>query len=274
MTEKTKNVVLRIISAVVALPVVLCLVYVGGIYFALLLGFAAAVGTSEYYRMTGGKITPAGVAGIVGAFCMPLFPVALPQDAGDLCFWWVGGFFGFFFVYHLFRDTKDAPTKVAHHTVGMIYAATGMVALAFVRIRPDGAWWCVVAMVITFGNDSFAFFVGRSFGRHKMYPQISPNKSWEGFFGGLAGSVGGLFILRAWLFPSLSVQDCLILGVLGSVIGPAGDFCESMLKRSCGVKDSGRLMPGHGGVLDRVDALLFNGPLVFVYLQFARGFVH
>lgn len=274
MTEKTKNVVVRIISGLAALPIVLYLVYAGGIYLALLYGVAAALGTSEYYLMTGGKISPAGIVGIAGAFCMPLFPVVFPRDAGDLCFWWIGGLFGFFFIYHLFRDTKDAPTKIAHQTVGIVYAATGMVALAFVRAHPDGAWWTVVAMVITFGNDTSAFFVGRSFGRHKMYPEISPNKSWEGFFGGLAGGIGGLFALRAWLFPALTLQDCLILGVLGGMLGPAGDFCESMLKRAYGVKDSGKLMPGHGGALDRVDALLFNGPLVFVYLQFARGFVH
>jgi phosphatidate cytidylyltransferase len=85
------------------------------------------------------------------------------------------------------------------------------------------------------------------------------------------GSVGGMFITRAFFYPVLTVTDCLVLGVAGGILGPIGDLCESMLKRAYGVKDSGRIIPGHGGILDRIDALLFNAPLVFVYITFVRG---
>jgi phosphatidate cytidylyltransferase len=99
---------------------------------------------------------------------------------------------------------------------------------------------------------------------------VSPNKTWEGFAGGFLGSVGGLFIARL-VFPVLRPLDCVVLGLAGGVVGPLGDLCESMLKRAYGAKDSGVLIPGHGGILDRVDALLFNAPLVYVYLMAARG---
>ena len=101
---------------------------------------------------------------------------------------------------------------------------------------------------------------------------MSPNKTWEGFFGGMVGSVGGMFIARAFFFPGFTVVDCVVLGMAGGIArARSGDLCESMLKRAYGVKDSGKLIPGHGGILDRIDALLFNAPLVFLYVQFIRG---
>ena len=129
----------------------------------------------------------------------------------------------------------------------------------------------IAALVITWANDTLAYFAGRFLGRHKLYPEVSPNKTWEGFFGGMVGSVVGMFIARAFFFPVFTVADCLVLGIVGGILGPIGDLCESMLKRAYGVKDSGRIIPGHGGILDRIDALLFNAPLVFGYVHFVRG---
>ena len=138
---------------------------------------------------------------------------------------------------------------------------------------PTPAWpGSSAALVITWANDTAAYFAGRFLGRHKLYPAVSPNKTWEGFFGGMVGSVGGMFIARAGFFPEFTVVDCVVLGVGGrDRSAPSGDLCESMLKRAYGVKDSGKMIPGHGGMLDRIDALLFNAPLVFVYVQFVPG---
>jgi phosphatidate cytidylyltransferase len=175
-------------------------------------------------------------------------------------------------VWHLLTGPlEDAPTRTAHIVMGCGYGGGGMTALMAVRnLDNGGAWWLVAALTITWMNDTCAYFAGRLFGRHKLYPEVSPNKTWEGFFGGMLGSIAGLFILKYGFFDQVTVADCIVMGVLGGVLGPAGDLCESMLKRSYGVKDSGKIIPGHGGMLDRVDALLFNAPMVLIYVQFAR----
>lgn len=134
-----------------------------------------------------------------------------------------------------------------------------------------GPGWLFVTLALAFMSDTGAYAFGRLWGKHKLYPAVSPGKTWEGSVGGLVGgclaTVGfGHFLLT----PELSVRDGLILGVVGSLAGQVGDLFESMLKRGCGVKDSGSLLPGHGGMLDRVDALLFVGPVVYF---FASGLV-
>jgi len=131
-----------------------------------------------------------------------------------------------------------------------------------------GFGWTVLAFVATWANDTFAYFGGRFFGRHKMLPTISPKKTWEGFAGGAIGSVVGCLVLLAifparWL-PGLTVAGCFLVGGVAALLGPTGDLVESMLKRAAGVKDSGSLIPGHGGLLDRIDALLFVAPWVYV----------
>ena len=174
----------------------------------------------------------------------------------------------------LAEGMKSIVVMTKHLLTGCLYGGVGMLALSALRLREDGFWWAFAALVITWLNDTMAYFAGRFLGRRKLYPAVSPNKTWEGFLGGLLGSVVGLFILRAVAFPVLTVVDCLVLGVLGGLLGPMGDLCESMLKRAYGVKDSSRLVPGHGGMLDRIDALLFNAPLVFLYVTFVRGLLN
>lgn len=274
MTDKNKNLILRVVTALAILPVIIYLIYLGGWPLGLLYSVGATGCVYEYYTITTGKLTPPGWAGVISAFCMPLFPFLIPEHAGDLAFWFVVVFFVLVFFWHLLKDaSKEALTRVAHLTTGLVYGTSGMVALAFIGTRPGAGYWTFAAMCITWMNDTWAYFVGRAFGRHKLYAAVSPNKSWEGFFGGMAGSVLVLFAIRQWLFAELTVVDCLILGIGGGIFGPVGDLCESMLKRAYGVKDSGKSIPGHGGMLDRLDALQFNAILVFVYLQFARGFV-
>ncbi len=177
--------------------------------------------------------------------------------------------FTFFFawIYFLLRGPLgQAPTLAAHLLTGLLYGGIGMTALSAVRLGPDGAWWGLVALLITWVNDTAAYFAGRFLGKHKLYPAVCPNKTWEGFFGGMVGTVIGLFVFRFGWFPTLTVLDCVVLGILAGIIGPLGDLSESMLKRAYNVKDSGRIIPGHGGLLDRIDALLFNSALLYAYL--------
>jgi phosphatidate cytidylyltransferase len=129
-----------------------------------------------------------------------------------------------------------------------------------------------MALLLTWGNDTGAYAFGRTMGRHKLYPKVSPGKTWEGFFGGMIVATALALAAKATFFPSLSWIDAIALGIPTSILGPIGDLSESMIKRAYGVKDSGKLIPGHGGLLDRVDALLFNAPFIYLYavLVFAR----
>lgn len=129
-----------------------------------------------------------------------------------------------------------------------------------------GPGWLFVTLAVAFMSDTGAYAFGRLWGKHKLYPAVSPGKTWEGALGGLVGANiatvgwGSLFLL-----PELSIPHAMVLGTVGSLAGQLGDLFESMLKRSYGVKDSGSILPGHGGMLDRVDALLFVGPVVYYY---------
>lgn len=132
---------------------------------------------------------------------------------------------------------------------------------------PHGERWLFVTLAVAFFSDTVAYFFGRFLGRHKLYPAVSPKKTVEGALGGLVGGVlatvgaGSLVLL-----PDLPIGHALVMGVLGSAVGQVGDLFESMLKRTYGVKDSGALLPGHGGMLDRVDALLFVAPFIYYYV--------
>ncbi|MCE9666749.1 phosphatidate cytidylyltransferase [Myxococcus stipitatus] len=273
MNDKNRNLVVRIVTAVTLLPLVLLLLFLGGVWSAGLLGFAAAACVGEYYLIVQKRLTAASWVGMAFAAVMPFLPLKNAAGTGETAFWLTVVFAFFAWIYHLFKGPlAEAPTRTAHLVNGFLYGAVGLTALSALRLFPGtGLAWVICALTITWANDTAAYFFGRFLGRHKLYPEVSPNKTWEGFFGGMLGSVGGMFIARGFFFPVFTVWDCVLLGLAGGVLGPIGDLCESMLKRAYGVKDSGFLIPGHGGVLDRIDALLFNAPLVFVYVQFVRG---
>ena len=127
---------------------------------------------------------------------------------------------------------------------------------------PPGAAWLMLVLAITWVQDSTAYFVGRAIGRTKMAPVLSPKKSWEGFAGGLAGSIFAAALATYLLGLPISQWAAVLIGVATGIAGPLGDLGESLIKRQVGVKDSGNLIPGHGGILDRMDSLLFTAPVV------------
>jgi phosphatidate cytidylyltransferase len=129
-----------------------------------------------------------------------------------------------------------------------------------------GGAWVVLVMLYAFGSDTAAYFVGRAFGKHKLYETVSPKKTVEGSLGGLLGALIGGLVAHFWFLPTLGLVDAVVLSITAAAAGQAGDLCESLLKRSVGVKDSGKMLPGHGGILDRVDALLFSSGVVFLYV--------
>lgn len=271
MTEKNRNLLLRVVSALVLLPVVLFLLAKGEYYTAVLLGFAAAACAYEYLKITLKELSPIAWGTVALVSLMPIVVAWRPNDATALISGATGLVLFSAWVYHLLNGPlQDGVQRTAHLLTAFIYGHGGLTALMAIRQMPEGIWWVVAALVITWGNDTAAYFFGRFLGKHKLYPEVSPSKSWEGFFGGFVGAIGFMFIERQFFATFLTVTDCIFLGLCGSLLGPAGDLCESMLKRAYGVKDSGTIIPGHGGMLDRVDALIFNAPMVLLYVQFLR----
>jgi phosphatidate cytidylyltransferase len=272
VNEKNRNLVVRIVTAVVLLPLVLTLLVLGGWWTAGLVAVAAAACALEYQLITQGRLGPAEVLAALGAGLISLAAAAHPLRFTMFAAWILWAVFIAASVQALFApDRERAPTRTAHVVTGCLYAGLGLGPIAALRVGPEGLQWVISALVITWANDTCAYFAGRLFGRHKLHPAVSPNKTWEGFAGGAVGSVAGMFIARWVAFPALTATDCLVLGLVGAVLGPLGDLCESLLKRAHGVKDSGTLIPGHGGLLDRVDALLFNAPAVYLYVVAVRA---
>lgn len=176
-------------------------------------------------------------------------------------------FFATFFLFR-FRDLSRVVVELALLLFGFLYLPLLLGHLALLRELPFGREWIFLVLMIIMAGDSAAYFSGITLGRRKLYPAISPNKSIEGAIGGLVGSLGGALIARFWFFPELTIADSILLGIGLGAFGQVGDLFESMLKRSFGVKDSGTIIPGHGGVLDRLDSLLFAFPVAYYYALF------
>ena len=178
------------------------------------------------------------------------------------------------FVCELWRKSPTPIANIATTFMGVIYVALPMAMLMFVPQLLVGQWsaWAMLAFVsIIWVNDVFAYLVGVTLGKHRLCERISPKKSWEGFFGGLIGAVG-VAVLFGYLFEG----NLLVwggLGLVAALAGVAGDLVESLIKREVGVKDSGKMMPGHGGFLDRFDALYLSVPFVLIYLLLVGMFV-
>ena len=147
----------------------------------------------------------------------------------------------------------------------------GLLAPEPARLRETGEDLLILALVIVYVGDTTAYYGGRLFGRHALAPRISPAKTWEGAAANLAGAVGGAMLGSLWFFQALPVGHALALGLLVGVAGILGDLSESLLKRAAAVKDSGGLLPGHGGVLDRIDSLLLAGPVLYWYHRLVLG---
>ncbi|MDO8643676.1 MAG: phosphatidate cytidylyltransferase [bacterium] len=158
---------------------------------------------------------------------------------------------------------KEAVHELSFYFLGTFYLAGFTLFLAFVRELPEGLFWIFSLLLGTWINDSFSYFFGKLFGRHKMASRISPGKTVEGFFGGFVGAGVAIALMQFLFHEPLTLVQSILLVVLISVIGPIGDLAESLVKRSCDVKDSGQLLPGHGGMWDRIDALIFNAPFVY-----------
>jgi phosphatidate cytidylyltransferase len=264
MTDKNRNLVVRVATAVVLLPGVLWLIWHGGVPLALLIAGAAALCALELNALPSPRVTGAAIVSIGGAFLIPLL-----QEVE--VYWLSAGAILSGVVILACADAllfeeeiPNAPRRVGLAVLGAAYPGVLLAALLPLRQMARGEWWILLTLAVTWLNDSFAYFTGRAFGRHKLYERISPSKTWEGAFGGAVGSIiAAVVVQRIWI-PELPTWGAALIGAGSAVVGPIGDLSESMLKRAYGAKDSGRLLPGHGGLLDRIDSLLFNAPFVLL----------
>jgi phosphatidate cytidylyltransferase len=265
------NLALRALSGVVALPLLAALILWAptwgfGAFVLLVSGLAlhecAAI-------MLGGA--PAKHRAMILTLGV-LYTAALYFSPGQAQIWTVGAVIGSAAL-ALFDpgDIPTAGTRLGAGTFTVLYVGGLAATLALLqRDAAHGRAWVLLAIGITFGNDTGAYFAGRFLGKHKLYPKVSPAKTVEGAIGGLLATLLILFAVRVTLCPWLTLVDVLAVGLPAAVIGPIGDLCESLMKRAAGVKDSGHLIPGHGGMLDRIDALLFVGAWVWVYAVHLR----
>ncbi len=283
---------LRVLTAVVGIPLLLAFIYFDFGWetswfdrvplLVLLIGAGAAVGAWEFFRLgTHSGARPLTVFGIVCALLFvtaALFNgerVASPDDAKHVD-WGIGALLAAAAVLPLvwltiFRRTV-ALESWAWTLAGILYAGWMLGYYVMLRQLDSGRELVIMAVFTTFACDTTAYFVGRTFGRHRMTPRISPNKTWEGAVGGLLGAIAAAAALRyllnlgSWSVP-LSPLKAVELGAIIGVVSQLGDLAESLLKRRAGVKDSGTLLPGHGGLLDRIDSLVFTGIVVFYFVR-------
>lgn len=136
------------------------------------------------------------------------------------------------------------------------------------ELHQVNAWWLFFALTLNWVGDTMAYYVGRTLGKHKLAPGVSPGKTWEGTAGSVVASVVYAVIYAHYLLPGVSALQAGLLGMAGNVAGQLGDLVESAMKRGCGLKDSGNLLPGHGGWLDRVDSSLFSVPTVYLLVTY------
>ena len=251
----------RIAVAAVGVPVVLALLWGGGWWLFALLAFAALFSLHEFWLMTK-SLRPLTAAGYLGAFL-----ALLGAELGGLE-WGVGGFLATLPLTFALKSIAEKKTttivSVATATLAACWIGLGLGFVVLLRDIPHHAVLLVFTVLLAvWANDTLAYFAGRSLGRHRMAPTVSPGKTWEGFAAGTVASVAVCFFaLYGQHF--LVIWESLVLGAVIAVAGPLGDLFESALKRDMQVKDTGRVLGGHGGMLDRIDALLFAAPAVWV----------
>lgn len=267
----------RVISAIIFLPILIAAIVVDSpVYFAALVALAVILGLLEYYSLAERVEASAGrVPGILASAAILTYFYLGRSDLipGILAVLVIADL-----MLHLFtsRDLRSAITGTAATVFGVVYVALLGGYLIAVRVIDSGgnrlsAKLLLLFFLIVFAGDTGAYYVGRSIGKHKLAPRISPGKTIEGAIGGLIANIAVALTAHYTFFPELKIAHAIPLALVMGVLGQIGDLCESMLKRGADAKDAGQIIPGHGGLLDRLDSLLFNAPvLYYFYIFFLR----
>lgn len=254
----------RVLSGLILIPVVLGIVQYGSpLLFLALVIAAVLVGWAEYCKLIrhiGIKINP-----IVGG-TMCLFLVFCFYRNDFYLVWLAACLMALFITWYASGSAlEDALNQVAYSFLGIVYVSGLMSYFILLRGMEHGNHILFYLFMVIWSGDIAAYYVGKAIGKSPLAPRISPGKTLEGSGAGLVGSVAGGVAAKYLFFEALPLNHCLIMALLCGIMGQIGDLAESLFKRRAGVKDSGSLIPGHGGVLDRLDSLMFAGPAFYVY---------
>lgn len=266
----SKNLTLRIIIAAIFGPLIIWFGYLGGWWLAGMVMLFAALGMGEFLWQARDKLPPYLRA---ITFIMTIGAVYAAMEISDeLSLFLLIGLFLCIGMAQVIR--QKAPAELFYGTVVAFWGAAyiGFLYPFVYKVRhlqfEQGGHWLLFLFGTLWLSDTLAMAAGKAFGKHKFAPTISPNKTGEGFLGGLLGGIIVAIIMHFWLLSDIGWPVLLGAGLAVSLVGQLGDLVESMWKRSCGIKDSSAIIPGHGGVLDRFDSLLFAAPALYWFLRF------
>ena len=256
----------RVLVAVILLPIGVFLIYLGGAYYFALIAVVLALADWEYLTLfKKGGYQPAFVLSILGVL---MLVTGRWLDGFASAPWMMSLVILASMMYHLFAYEKGRNQAAADFAVtlsSVFYMGWIGSYLINIRFLPDGMWWVLTILPAVWLADSGAYFIGRKFGKHKITRRLSPKKSWEGYFGGIVvGTLGTVLLVFAWQMISgysiaITPAQGAVMGMILSAVTIFGDLGESMIKRMVGEKDSGTLLPGHGGMFDRIDSWLWAG---------------
>lgn len=273
----------RIITALVVLPVLIASILISWLQplFVLLVAAAMVLGLFEFYVLAKKRdLKPDAVAGYLAAAALfVIFYITRPWQLLDMLFLIQAVLVVFISGTLIAATLRGAPfdkmlASAGATILGVLYVVFLGGHLVAVRTgfnQPLSADLLSFFFLVLMGSDTGAYYVGRALGKHKLAPTISPGKTWEGVLGGITASLLLATIAHYWFFRELPLKLALPLAAVMTVLGILGDLTESALKRGAGAKDAAKLLPGHGGILDRLDSLLFNAPLIYYFGRFYFG---
>lgn len=272
--SSNRNLAVRVATAAVGAPLILLLLYVAPSWAFFLLVFPASlVAAFELFAMTHPGDRASQVLGIVATAAVSLAVFfARADERIVLTTLIIAPLLGPLVTLARLGDMQTAALRACAMGFGPLFVGVPLTLLAVMRrdMAERGPGFVVLAILFAWLADTGGYFVGRFFGRRKLYEAVSPKKTLEGAFGGLAASVLSAVVAHVWFLPTLPLTHGIPLAIVAGTLGQAGDLGESVLKRSFGVKDSGAIVPGHGGILDRVDALMLTSAVTYLYTLWIR----
>lgn len=267
MEEKYNNFLKRTATIIIVVPLVFLTILWKKFPFFIVIMIVALLGLRELYsiaRKQGYKPLY-----ILGAILTSYFILVSVYDIYSLNYYIENIVITFFiilsFIIQLFKkDYSKVLTEISITIFGSIYLGYLFSFILKIKDLPNGNYFLISLLIITWANDTGAYLIGTKLGKNKIFPRISPKKTIEGSIGGIIFGIASTFAFKGWL--NLTFNELLSLGLLISIIAQLGDLFESVLKRGSGIKDSGTLIPGHGGILDCLDSLMFTAPVFYYYI--------